>query len=806
MSILGEGLSLILSLEMISSSVPSLIPSARSVARSPTSRFCFDRYELAHCLNLSTVSFFFLQGRREKQTLVKVFFWTYTQSSPPMLALVKNCAILFGCLACWGRIFFVRERFYRFQKVPNVRTHKKMRFVFKAKPRATVDRKLMAPYVPHILLSARDNLDKKLFPGCGEKFVEKLMDGLKGNKRKLLEVLEKGDVKKLNTVVTLKPEKSLEICDLWKKHHRHVEQVFLQALPIKWKVNNLTRLYEFESRYVANQYKSLQYLVWCKESLLTTKKFLIARSERFSELPVDWQIQLSAKAVLYSSHQVCLDEDVLCTELEQIADKAQVEQALLKTDPLKLFTKHKHYYYLTSVWEHTNFVAKDLVQRIPRGDNMPPYDLDAADLYLLSQSQREAVELAMRSPVFVLTGGPGTGKTFVLGKLIKSWEAAGNHVAVCTFTARGANNLKKVALAKQATTIHSMLGARPRPDDETEGVRLHADENEELEFFMQWVQCDILIIDEATLVDLRLMRCILERLDKSTVVVLIGDKDQLPSVGPGSVFRDLLEIGNKHIGMYRLSEPRRYTSQLDQFANAILQGLPALVMLKSLKRHPSSEIVWIPTSVHEAKPNITKEIAAILHSVEDKDSVQVLVKHHARQWNHSVLKQLFTGSTVNKHEVGDRVMHLVNDSIRNVVNGEIGNVAAVGTENIVVIDPTQGCFIQRTQDFVSVRYPVHGQKDKIVKYAGTDELSQLTSAYAMSVHKAQGCEFHIVILIVSGYPKWTREMFYTACTRTRVKLYVLAAEWDLKHAVENCELHRTSHLVERIETHLATAT
>ncbi|KAH9262303.1 hypothetical protein BASA82_000644 [Batrachochytrium salamandrivorans] len=276
----------------------------------------------------------------------------------------------------------------------------------------------------------------------------------------------------------------------------------------------------------------------------------------------------------------------------------------------------------------------------------------------------------------------------------------------------------------------------------------------------------------------------------------MGDKDQLPSIGQGSVFRDLLSLDHaSKFGRVALSEPRRYSSQLHQLAMGILQGGPRAMDLLRLhkataaKQKGDGEVVWIPLTGKDVKAEVQREMGRILrkHGAE-KDSIQVLVRQGAEDWNRTVLRELFLGPALLSSSpstcsfvAGDRVMHLKNNINLDVVNGEIGKVATVGGT--------------RAQPEVLVDYP----SNKQVRYVGHKELANLSYSYAMTVHKAQGCEFPVVILIVTGFPKWTRELFYTACTRTKRHLYVIGSEWDLKHAVDTLEPHRHSNLGKRVE-------
>lgn len=652
--------------------------------------------------------------------------------------------------------------------------------------KAKLDRTLLGPYVRHVFLAARDASDKKLFPGCGEVFVDKMIANV-GGSQNLLDALEHSRVDELAAKGKLKPDKAMEIAKVWKSNQLPIEQLVVRALPKEWKAQGLHKLGELESKFVRDKHAELLQLVRSKESLLKVKHFLLARGDKFALLPVEMRLRLHAKAALRDSFQVCLAEAELARELGVEDDPNSLSSALVGQPNDPLFTKQGDFYYLSSVCRKEAAVARDLARRAGNTQGrMPAFDLSQAELDVLSPSQRLAVELAMRTRVFCLTGGPGTGKTFVLGKMLKSWEAAGAKVVVCTHTARGANNLKKVAQAKQAMTIHRALGAYA-VDEEANRSRYRVD----------LVKCDVFILDEATLVDLAMMRDILARLHVDTMLVLMGDKDQLPSIGQGSVFRDLLALESTNkVGKVVLSEPRRYSSQLHQLAMGILRGGPkAMDVLRAHKatggkQSGGDEVVWIPLQGRDVKAEAQREVGHILRKhAADKDSIQVLVRQGAQDWNRTVLRELFLGPELSSASAlstcsfvaSDRVMHLKNNLGLDVVNGEIGTVATVGGTRAV--------------PEVVVDYP----DNKQVRYVGHTALADLSYSYAMTVHKAQGCEFPVVILIVTGFPKWTRELLYTACTRTKRHLYVIGSEWDLKHAMDTLEPHRHSNLGKQVE-------
>ncbi|KAH9262302.1 hypothetical protein BASA82_000643 [Batrachochytrium salamandrivorans] len=288
--------------------------------------------------------------------------------------------------------------------------------------RAKLDRTLLGPYMRHVFLAARDGSDKKLFPGCGEVFVDKMIANV-GGSQNLFDVLEHSRVDELATEGKLKPSKALELAQIWKSNQVPIEQFVVQTLPKEWKAQGLDKLGELESKFANDKHVELQRLVRSKESLTKVKHFLLARGDKFALLPIEVQLRLQAKAVLEDSFQVCLGEAELALELGVKGDPNLIGSALAGKPSDPLFTRQGDFYYLNHVYNEEA----------------------AAELDVLVSSQRLAVELAMKTRVFCLTGGPGTGKDLCAGQDAKELGSGGGQGGcVCTHTARGANNLRKL--------------------------------------------------------------------------------------------------------------------------------------------------------------------------------------------------------------------------------------------------------------------------------------------------------------------------------------------------------------------------
>ncbi len=394
-------------------------------------------------------------------------------------------------------------------------------------------------------------------------------------------------------------------------------------------------------------------------------------------------------------------------------------------------------------------------------------------------SQKTAIQEAMRSPVMILTGGPGTGKTTVIKGLIEVFgQLKGMSinpddydrktpfpVLMAAPTGRAAKRMTE-STGLPASTIHRMLGYKGN-DDEYE-----YDEYEPLEG-------KLLIIDEMSMVDTWLANQLFKAVPNDMQVIMVGDEDQLPSVGPGQVFTDFLASNQipsvKLTDIYRQSEG----SKIIEFSHQIKGGqLPSQIDGKSkdLRFFPCEQM-----QVPEAVQQICKGAIAKGFTAKDIQVLAPMYRGVAGVENlNDMLQKLFNPPSDQKREVpfgnvvyriGDVVLQLVNNPEENVFNGDRGEVVAIFTEKENT-DHEQKIVI--SFDGIEVTYT-------------KPDLSQITHAYCCSIHKSQGSEFPIVIMpIVKGYYRMLRKkLIYTGITRAKDFL-LLCGEWSaLSMAVQN---------------------
>lgn len=396
----------------------------------------------------------------------------------------------------------------------------------------------------------------------------------------------------------------------------------------------------------------------------------------------------------------------------------------------------------------------------------------------LAQKQKEAIKACLHHGVLVLTGGPGTGKTTVIKGILSILKAQGLKIRLAAPTGRAAKRLSETT-GQKALTIHRLLEANNLAQDDNLQLGFSKDIDDQLD-------ADVIILDEVSMVDIVLMHHFLNAVPDGCRIILVGDTDQLPAVGPGSVLKDI--IRSQKIPTIRLDEIFRQaqTSMIIQNAHIINAGrLPDL-------RKQYSDFVFYElnddTSITQKILDLcTKDLP---HEGFDvlKD-VQVLSPMHrflCGVENLNLMLQEQLNPKKNQDElkyssqtfrVGDKVMHIRNNYQKNVFNGDIGFIQDINNEKLTV-------------DYF----------DHIVTYE-KNELNELTLAYASSVHKSQGSEYKVVIipLSTSHYIMLQRNLLYTAITRAKQKVIIIGSKKALMTAIQsNRTQKRYTLLAERL--------
>ena len=398
--------------------------------------------------------------------------------------------------------------------------------------------------------------------------------------------------------------------------------------------------------------------------------------------------------------------------------------------------------------------------------------------------QKKAICDAINHKVFILTGGPGTGKTTVINGIIATYATLHKldlakkqelPILLAAPTGRAARRMNELTGLPSAT-IHRHLGMTG--DDDTS----HLDD---------YLDADFIIVDEFSMVDTWLANQLLSNISSNSKILIVGDADQLPSVSPGQVLADLLKIPllpqTKLTKIYRQGED----STIVTLASQIQQGLlPADFTEKKADRS------YFEASGEYIPDMIKKIVAAAIRSGIPAQDVQVLAPMYRGPAgidqinqlmqdliNPSEKDQLVFEAPDCQYRQGDKVIHLVNDAESNVFNGDLGYIT----------DLLPGKYTDSKQDELTINF----DGNEIVYQRS--EWYKIRLAYAMSIHKSQGSEFPVVILPItrSSHRMLQRNLVYTAITRAKSKLILLGEKAAFDYAAKNTGTARKTYLVER---------
>jgi len=388
----------------------------------------------------------------------------------------------------------------------------------------------------------------------------------------------------------------------------------------------------------------------------------------------------------------------------------------------------------------------------------------------LSEEQRRAIYTALSNPVSILTGGPGTGKTTAMKALIQVLEAANKRYALASPTGRAAKRLSQ-ATGRPASTIHRLLAFSPG-----EGFKFNAANPLEIE---------MLVIDEASMLDLFLANNLFKALKPGAHLLLVGDVDQLPSVGAGDVLRDVIASGSAPVTRLSVIFRQATHSQIITNAHRINQGqMPVFLSLQEAK---DNDFFLFPAESPEECADWVEEVVcrriAEKFGLHPRDDIQVLVPMYRGAAGVNALNERLQASLnpamLNRPEKrlfgqvfrpGDKFMQTQNNYDKDIFNGDIGYLFS--------IDPIAQSL---TMDF----------DGRAVEYDWS-EADQLSLAYAISVHKSQGSEFPAVVipLVKQHFLMLQRNLLYTAVTRARKLCVLVGSRRAIAIAVHNDKVAR----------------
>ena len=489
-------------------------------------------------------------------------------------------------------------------------------------------------------------------------------------------------------------------------------------------------------------------------------------------IPVEKLTQVVCK--LLSDEEVVFDEERALTSIERLVARGSlVREHVAGRDAV----------YLRGMHDAETYLA-DMLGRMAERNYEYDFDVDellsallASSEFPYSDKQKRAISCAARNGLVILTGGPGTGKTTTVRGILQVFEALGLNTLLAAPTGRAAKRLSELT-GMEAKTIHRLLEAGFAVGGHTGFARNLTNP----------LECDAVILDEVSMVDITLMQALIEALPYGARLVLVGDADQLPPVGPGNFLRDV--IGSHRVPTIGLTEIFRQAQQSDIVMNAHAVNAGQMPVPSGA----DGDFFWLRRSDPAAVIETVAQLCAVrlpAHYGFAPSQIQVLSPAR-RQGSGTIalnrrLQEVLNPPAQSKVEKrfgdwvfreGDRVMQVRNnydivwerqedgEPGTGVFNGDVGE--------IVQIFPQQECMVIRFDD-------------RVATYT-YDMLNELELAYAVTVHKSQGREFEAVVLALSdGLPRrlLTRNILYTAITRARRLLVIVGSQDTVAYMVNN---------------------
>ena len=415
----------------------------------------------------------------------------------------------------------------------------------------------------------------------------------------------------------------------------------------------------------------------------------------------------------------------------------------------------------------------------------------------LGDLQRKAVYEAVESGLVIITGGPGTGKTTTINAIIKLFEMQNMEILLAAPTGRAAKRMTETT-GMEAQTIHRLLELNGNPE---EGGSMRFERNE-----LNPLEADVIIIDEMSMVDIYLMYSLLKAVTVGTRLILVGDVNQLPSVGPGKVLKDI--IGSEKFNVVRLSEIFRQAAESDIITNAHKINAGQSIRLDNKSK---DFFMLSMNSSLQIQRALVSLIAEKLPPYVDatKYDIQVLTPSRKGELGvenlNKILQQYINPPAPTKREKQwGEVVFRENDKVMQIKN-DYQMEWKIVTKKGLTIKEGSGVFngdcgiIREINEFAGT-VTVEFDEDKIVEYTGAT-LEELELAYAITIHKSQGSEYPAVIipLLHAPRPLLNRNLLYTAVTRARKCVTIVGSENSVNEMIQNeSEMKRNSGLVDSI--------
>ena len=420
---------------------------------------------------------------------------------------------------------------------------------------------------------------------------------------------------------------------------------------------------------------------------------------------------------------------------------------------------------------------------------------------VLDEMQKKAVQEAAGHGLLILTGGPGTGKTTTINAIIRYFEGEGAEIRLAAPTGRAAKRMTE-ATGYEAQTIHRLLELSGMPEDDREGQHIHFERNAE-----NPLETDVIIIDEMSMVDIHLIHSLLMAVTAGTRLILVGDENQLPSVGPGNVLRDIIRSGQ--FPVVELKKIFRQASESDIVVNAhkINKGEQVEINNKSrdfffLKRYDADIIIRVVIALIqeklpkyvEAKPFEIQVLTPMRKGFLGVERLNQILQRYLNPPDASK-KEKEIGQGLFRE--GDKVMQVRNNY---QLEWEIRGRYGIPIEKGVGVFNGDTGIIKTINEFAETA-EVEFEDGRWAEYS-FKQLDELELAYAVTIHKSQGSEYPAVIIPLLSGPRMlmNRNLLYTAVTRARKCVTVVGSEETFRDMIRNeKQQRRYSSLDQRIQ-------
>ncbi len=639
-------------------------------------------------------------------------------------------------------------------------------------------------------------LSSDLFPGIGENIAKQIVETLGENA--LDEILENPSCLNLVPKLTQKKAKSISN-NLAKYEESH--QTIVKLNDLGFSTKDALLIYNEYKSYTMdvidkNVYKltdDISEISFHKVDLVAKKQGIMSEDKR----RIKAFIIYTMNNLIYQNGDVYLTKDTIIkavnSTLRILIDSETFQKYFEElTDEGKIVIE-KDAYYLTDIYKAETNVADKIYTLVNKPTKQIPnlekqiQAMEKQYNIIYNDKQKEAIIKALKNNILIITGGPGTGKTTIIKAITELYSRLNkldyddliNELALLAPTGRASKRMSESTLLP-ASTIHRFL-------------KWNKDTNEFMVNETNKVKCKLVIIDEVSMIDISLFDSLFKGLTSNIQLILVGDYNQLPSVGPGQVLKDLIEsevIDTIYLDhLYRQDE----NSYITTLAQEIKEGELSESFLET-----KNDYTFLKCTSPSIKKNLMHLCKQIIDKGYDYKRVQILAPMYKGENGidllNKKLQEVFNPKDINKREItsgavifreNDKILQLVNMPEDNVYNGDIGVIK----------------YIKYGNTSNSGKNEIHVDFDgNIVKYTPKD-FNKIKHGFIISIHKAQGSEFEVVVMpICTSYRRMLyRKLIYTGITRAKKKLILIGEVKAFTDSIyNNNEYIRNSHLLEKL--------